>query len=744
MEGEAQILTHEDNQAFLQLLRENMELLGMEETKVEVRFEEVSVEADVRAADHRALPTLLNSTVNIAQDDTCSRSTWFWENNLLKSTGCREVGSFLEGKVMYNEEEICSSTPCYLRAYVSQHDLHHAEMTVRETINFSSQMLGTNNTFEMLVEAIRKQNGNNKAEQYIELFTKATSYGARSGLAINYIIKILGLSECADTIIGDDLRRGISGGQKKRVTIGEMLVGFSKCFFMDDISTGLDSSTTFDIMKFLQQMAHTLELTMVISLLQPPPETFELFDDIILLCEGQIVYHGPRENAIDFFGGIGFKCSSRKNVADFLQEVTSKMDQKQYWAETSLWTCLTYYAIGYASSPIRFFQQLLVLFAMHQMSMGLYRLLASVGRTKVMSNMLGTTVLIAIYILGGFVISKDELQIWLHWGYWASPFTYAQNAISMNEFLDKRWAKEFHYVNANTIGEAILKIRGLLIDWRWYWICVNILFGFSVVFNILSIFALEFLNPPYKHKVINIRKVNADYINQISGDSKASTNQMILPFQPFSIVFKHINYFVDMPKAIPGVPRIREGQNPAAWMLDISSQATEYRIGLDYAQIYHVSSLYKQNMLLVDELNKPEQHKENIYFPPGLFMLLSFLYYTVFAMVTVALTPNVEIAAALSFLIFILWNVFSGFIILKEADPAAWTVYGLTFSQLGERTEVIRVSGRADVTVREYLEGYMGLHDGHLPLMVALHLAAATLFAALFCVCIKHLRFQRR
>jgi ABC-type multidrug transport system ATPase subunit len=105
------------------------------------------------------------------------------------------------------------------------------------------------------------------------------------------------------------------------VDAGEMLVGLARCFFMDDISTGLDSSTTFEIMKFLQQMAHLMDLTMVISLLQPPPETLELFDDIILLCEGQIVYHGPRENATDFFETMGFKCPSRKNVADFLQEV---------------------------------------------------------------------------------------------------------------------------------------------------------------------------------------------------------------------------------------------------------------------------------------------------------------------------------------------------------------------------------------------------------------------------------------
>ena len=101
-----------------------------------------------------------------------------------------------------------------------------------------------------------------------------------------------------------------------------MLVGRAKCFFMDDVSTGLDSSITFEIMTFLQQMTYLMDLTMVISLLQPAPETFELFDDIILLCEGRIIYYGPRENVVSFFNTIGFTCPSRKNVADFLQEVS--------------------------------------------------------------------------------------------------------------------------------------------------------------------------------------------------------------------------------------------------------------------------------------------------------------------------------------------------------------------------------------------------------------------------------------
>lgn len=105
---------------------------------------------------------------------------------------------------------------------------------------------------------------------------------------------------------------------------GELLVGPARVLFMDEISNGLDSSTTYQIIKYLKHSTRALDSTTVISLLQPAPETYELFDDIILLCEGQIVYQGSRDAALDFFTFMGFSCPERKNVADFLQEVSSK------------------------------------------------------------------------------------------------------------------------------------------------------------------------------------------------------------------------------------------------------------------------------------------------------------------------------------------------------------------------------------------------------------------------------------
>ncbi|KAK7858143.1 pleiotropic drug resistance protein 3 [Quercus suber] len=169
-----------------------------------------------------------------------------------------------------------------------------------------------------------------KLEEFVP--QKTSSYISQNDLHIyemTYVVKvleaeqILALDICADTLVGNAMRRGISGG--------EMIVGPTKALFMDEITNGLDSSTAFQIVTCLQQMAHITDATVLVSLLQPAPETFDLFDDLILMSEGKIVYHGPRDHVLEYFEDWGFRCPERKGVADFVQEVISRKDQAQYW-----------------------------------------------------------------------------------------------------------------------------------------------------------------------------------------------------------------------------------------------------------------------------------------------------------------------------------------------------------------------------------------------------------------------------
>jgi len=105
---------------------------------------------------------------------------------------------------------------------------------------------------------------------------------------VEQMLRILGLQHCRDTVVGNSLIRGISGGEKKRVTFGEMMMANFRVMCMDEISTGLDAAATLDIMKDITRSAELMKCTYLVALLQPAPEVVELFDDIILLREGQV------------------------------------------------------------------------------------------------------------------------------------------------------------------------------------------------------------------------------------------------------------------------------------------------------------------------------------------------------------------------------------------------------------------------------------------------------------------------
>ncbi|XP_059642945.1 pleiotropic drug resistance protein 1-like isoform X2 [Cornus florida] len=357
-------IADEDNEKFLLKLKNRIDRVGLDMPTIEVRFEHLKVDAEAYAGG-RALPTFINFVANILEGfvnylhilpsrkrklsilhdvsgiiKPCRMTLLLGPPSSGKTTLLLALAGKLDpelkfsGRVTYNGHGMQEFVPQRTAAYISQNDVHIGEMTVRETLAFSARCQGVGDRYDMLAELSRREKAANiKPDPDIDIYMKAAATeGQEASVVTDYNLKILGLEVCADTLVGDEMLRGISGGQRKRVTTGEMLVGPAKALFMDEISTGLDSSTTFQIVKSLRQYVHILKGTALISLLQPAPETYDLFDDIILLSAGHIVYQGPREEVLEFFESMGFKCPERKGVADFLQEVTSKKDQQQYWA----------------------------------------------------------------------------------------------------------------------------------------------------------------------------------------------------------------------------------------------------------------------------------------------------------------------------------------------------------------------------------------------------------------------------
>ncbi|KAG7384386.1 hypothetical protein PHYPSEUDO_002647 [Phytophthora pseudosyringae] len=220
----------------------------------------------------------------------------------------------LEGDITYNgtpRDDLINRLP-QLVSYVAQTDTHFPTLSVRETLEFAHTFSGGG-----LTEHRGTSEGNLAAPR-----TMTRNYP-------NVVVQQLGLQACQDTVVGDNMVRGISGGEKKRVTTGEMAFGSKLVCMMDEISTGLDSAATFDIIYSQRSIAQKLRKTVVISLLQPSPEVFALFDSVLLLNDGEMLYHGPCDQVVEYFKGLGYVCPPRRDVADFLVDLCSD-DQYKY------------------------------------------------------------------------------------------------------------------------------------------------------------------------------------------------------------------------------------------------------------------------------------------------------------------------------------------------------------------------------------------------------------------------------
>ncbi|KAG7389304.1 hypothetical protein PHYPSEUDO_010639 [Phytophthora pseudosyringae] len=320
---------------------------------VEIRFDEVSISADITVKDttkaKTELPTIAN-VIRLSAAELTAKTHVVKKQILHKASGVVKAGTMtlvlgqpgsgkssllkllsgrlsrakgvkVEGQVTYSgapQEELFKRLPQFV-SYVSQYDNHVPILTVKETLEFAHACNGGS----------LPKNDESFASGTPEENTAALK--AAQALYQNYpdvIIQQLGLGNCQDTIVGDAMLRGVSGGERKRVTMGEMAFGRNYVAMLDEISTGLDSAATFDIISTQRNLTQTFHKTMVISLLQPSPEVFALFDDVLLLNEGFVMYHGPRSQVLGYFESLGFKCPPRRDVADFLLDLgTDKQHQ---------------------------------------------------------------------------------------------------------------------------------------------------------------------------------------------------------------------------------------------------------------------------------------------------------------------------------------------------------------------------------------------------------------------------------
>jgi ATP-binding cassette, subfamily G (WHITE), eye pigment precursor transporter len=142
---------------------------------------------------------------------------------------------------------------------------------------------------------------------------------------VQELIDSLRLNKCVNTKIGGPLLKGISGGEKKRTSIGVELITDPNLIFLDEPTTGLDSFTATIVIEILQSLAISGR-TVITTIHQPNSEIYKMFDQLMLICKGKVIYMNSACMAVDYFSEIGYVCPPTTNPAEYFMDMMSIQD----------------------------------------------------------------------------------------------------------------------------------------------------------------------------------------------------------------------------------------------------------------------------------------------------------------------------------------------------------------------------------------------------------------------------------
>ena len=197
----------------------------------------------------------------------------------------RAGSGHLEGEILFDGHARSKS---FIPSYVQQEDSLLGSFTTRETLMYTAAL-----TLPMsLPPRVRC-------------------------LLVTNMMKDLGLEICADTRVGDVFTKGLSGGQKRRLSLGLSLITRPVIMLLDEPTSGLDAASSLGIMKLLFRLAKEKNIAVICTIHQPSSEMWRLFDKLCLLSAGREIYFGDASESINYFRSLGHECPTFSNPADY-------------------------------------------------------------------------------------------------------------------------------------------------------------------------------------------------------------------------------------------------------------------------------------------------------------------------------------------------------------------------------------------------------------------------------------------
>ena len=240
------------------------------------------------------------------------------KSTLLDILANRKTTGKIHGEVTFNGSA-AKDIPYFqdISGYVTQEDIFTPTLTVRENLRFMAALT--------IPRSVSKEERNERVEQ---------------------VMKELHISHKADAKIGSTDSKGLSGGEKKRVSIAEQLLRDPKILFLDEPTSGLDSYNSLLVMQMMNRLAEKRQMVVIASIHQPRSTIFELFDKLLILQRGKTAYFGDAKDASQYFSryssfgiflfslhtfsSIGFELPLGYNPADFFIDVVLSEDKMDF------------------------------------------------------------------------------------------------------------------------------------------------------------------------------------------------------------------------------------------------------------------------------------------------------------------------------------------------------------------------------------------------------------------------------
>ncbi|KAJ4198467.1 Multidrug resistance protein [Fusarium solani] len=187
--------------------------------------------------------------------------------------------------------------------YTAEVDHHFPHLTVGDTLNFAARARCPKNIPQGISRA-----------EYVEHLRDVA-------------MAMFGISHTKNTRVGDDFVRGVSGGERKRVTIAEASLSYSPLQCWDNSTRGLDSANAVEFCRTLRTQADVMGSTSCVAIYQAPQAAYDVFDKVIVLYQGRQIFFGKANEAKAYFESLGFVCPEQQTTADFLTSMTSQHER---------------------------------------------------------------------------------------------------------------------------------------------------------------------------------------------------------------------------------------------------------------------------------------------------------------------------------------------------------------------------------------------------------------------------------